>query len=157
MSKFSSRWFYIFYILPLLIIDISSQNPIKPANRKPAKPMIGISCHLSGIPERTIRPEPMTRDARTIAKERRLLIRSWLARIGSSSRGSNSIFNVEKFSQHPQMCQFYFLRSIFLSIFSCNLNRYLLGRRLGILTSHSIALHSFLPPALSTATTDTFT
>jgi len=55
-----------FYIFPCRKIENNSQKAINPTTKKPIIPITGISCHLGGIPERTIRAEPITREARTI-------------------------------------------------------------------------------------------
>jgi len=57
------------HILPWRRIDKRSQKPITPASRKPIRPMTGMPYHFGGMPERIIRDEPMTSEARTMAKE----------------------------------------------------------------------------------------
>ena len=60
------------YIRPCRMMESSSQKPITPAIRKPTRPIIGISFHLGGMPDRTMSEEPMIRAARTMANEIRL-------------------------------------------------------------------------------------
>lgn len=80
------------YILPRLKILMRSQNPITPAITNPARPITGMSCHLGEMPAKTIREEPINRDARTMANASRLLTRSKVDNKGSMPRWWNSIF-----------------------------------------------------------------